>query len=104
MDSENPTKARPAFIVNLVSNRKIPVRIPRCTVGRHDDNDIVIGDDKSISGSHFEVITKDGRYLLHDANSRYGTFLNGNKIEQAEPVADGDVIKAGVSLFWFVVE
>ncbi|MCA9803026.1 MAG: FHA domain-containing protein [Cyanobacteria bacterium HKST-UBA02] len=98
------SEAPPAFIVNLVSARKIPVRVPLCTVGRNDSNDIVTTDDNSISGNHFEIVFEEGRYLIRDANSRHGTFLNGNQIESPLPVNDGDVIKAGVSLFWFVVE
>ncbi len=67
-------------------------------------NDIVISGDQSISRFHF-VITKDSnQYFVQDGKSRHGTFLNGNQITAPEPIHDGDVLKVGVSLFWFVIE
>ncbi len=93
-----------AFLVDLVSNRKIPITTPRCKVGRDDLNDIVISGDQSISRFHF-VITKDAdQYMVQDSKSRHGTFLNGNQIAGPIPINDGDVLKVGVSLFWFVIE
>jgi pSer/pThr/pTyr-binding forkhead associated (FHA) protein len=93
-----------AFLVDLVSNRKIPITTPRCKVGRDDLNDIVISGDQSISRFHF-VITKDNdQYMVQDSKSRHGTFLNGNQIAGPIPINDGDVLKVGVSLFWFVIE
>lgn len=93
-----------AFLVDLVSNRKIPITTPRCKVGRDDVNDIVISGDQSISRFHF-VITKDSdQYMVQDSKSRHGTFLNGNQIAGPIPINDGDVLKVGVSLFWFVIE
>ncbi len=41
---------------------------------------------------------------MQDAKSRHGTFLNGNQLTSPESIKDGDVLKVGVSLFWFVVE
>lgn len=93
-----------AFLVDLVSNRKIPITTPRCKVGRDDVNDIVISGDQSISRFHF-VISKDSdQYMVQDSKSRHGTFLNGNQIAGPIPINDGDVLKVGVSLFWFVIE
>ncbi|HEY9676879.1 MAG TPA: FHA domain-containing protein [Drouetiella sp.] len=103
-EDEAGNQAATAFLVDLVSNRKIPITTPRCKVGRDDLNDIVISGDQSISRFHF-VITKEGsQYLVQDGKSRHGTFLNGNQITAPEPIHDGDVLKVGVSLFWFVIE
>lgn len=101
VDPEAPT----AFLVDLVSNRKIPVTVPRCRVGRDDLNDIVISGDQSISRFHFIITRENGQYFVQDAKSRHGTFLNGNQITAGpEIINDGDVLKIGVSLFWFVIE
>jgi pSer/pThr/pTyr-binding forkhead associated (FHA) protein len=97
-------KLATAYLVDLVSNRKIPVSVPRCKVGRDDLNDIVITGDHSISRFHFILSKEDGRYYVMDNKSRHGTFLNGNQITGVETVNDGDVLKVGVSLFWFVIE
>jgi pSer/pThr/pTyr-binding forkhead associated (FHA) protein len=93
-----------AFLVDLVSNRKIPITTPRCKVGRDDLNDIVISGDQSISRFHFVINYDNGQYTVQDGKSRHGTFLNGNQITAAESIHDGDVLKVGVSLFWFVIE
>ena len=93
-----------AFLVDLVSNRKIPITTPRCKVGRDDLNDIVISGDQSISRFHFVITKENNQYLVQDGKSRHGTFLNGNQITVPEPIHDGDVLKVGVSLFWFVIE
>ncbi|MGE0263752.1 MAG: FHA domain-containing protein [Candidatus Obscuribacterales bacterium] len=103
--ANNETVSPPtAYLVDLVSNRKIPITTPRCRVGRDDLNDIVISGDQSISRFHFILTFEDGKYLVQDAKSRHGTFLNGNQISTPEPINDGDVLKIGVSLFWFVIE
>ena len=104
MDNQEGNKTPTAYLVDLVSNRKIPVSIPRCRVGRDDLNDIVISGDQSISRFHFIINWENGEFTVQDAKSRHGSFLNGNQIAGPEPIKDGDVLKVGVSLFWFVVE
>ncbi|MBX9667396.1 MAG: FHA domain-containing protein [Candidatus Obscuribacterales bacterium] len=104
MEKNEAASVPTAFLVDLVSNRKIPITTPRCRVGRDDLNDIVISGDQSISRFHFIITYEDGQYQVQDAKSRHGTFLNGNQIGGPEPINDGDVLKIGVSLFWFVIE
>ncbi len=104
MENEEGNNTPTAFLVDLVSNRKIPVATPRCRVGRDDLNDIVISGDQSISRFHFIISYENDEFTVQDAKSRHGTFLNGNQITTPENIKDGDVLKVGVSLFWFVVE
>ncbi len=104
MEKNEAASVPTAFLVDLVSNRKIPITTPRCRVGRDDLNDIVISGDQSISRFHFIITYENGQYQTQDAKSRHGTFLNGNQIGGPEPINDGDVLKIGVSLFWFVIE
>ncbi|CAN5452676.1 hypothetical protein BH11CYA1_BH11CYA1_31810 [soil metagenome] len=104
MGNEEGNNTPTAFLVDLVSNRKIPVATPRCRVGRDDLNDIVISGDQSISRFHFIISYENDEFTVQDAKSRHGTFLNGNQITTPENIKDGDVLKVGVSLFWFVVE
>ncbi len=63
-----------AFLVDLVSNRKIPITAPRCKVGRDDLNDIVISGDQSISRFHFVITKENNQYMVQDGKSRHGTF------------------------------
>ena len=103
-NNQDGQKTPTAFLVDLVSNRKIPVATPRCRVGRDDLNDIVISGDQSISRFHFIISYENDEFTVQDAKSRHGTFLNGNQLTSPETIKDGDVLKVGVSLFWFVVE
>lgn len=103
-NNQEGQKTPTAYLVDLVSNRKIPVATPRCRVGRDDLNDIVISGDQSISRFHFIISYENDEFTVQDAKSRHGTFLNGNQLTSPETIKDGDVLKVGVSLFWFVVE
>jgi len=102
--SADKTGAKSAYLVDLVSNHKIQIPIPLCKVGRDESNDIVISGDQAISRQHL-MITKEGdQFYAEDANSRHGSFINGTQLKSKEPINDGDVLKIGVSLFWFVAE
>ncbi len=107
-DNANGTGNDPAtgtaYLVDLVSNHKIRIPVPNCQVGRDETNDIVVSGDQSISRHHLNLIYEGSRYYLEDNGSRHGTFLNGTQITSREAINDGDVVKIGVSLFWFVVE
>ncbi len=92
-----------AYLIDLASNRKIPITTPSCRVGRDDLNDIVISGDNSISRFHFTISKVEDRYTIEDSKSQFGTFLNGKKIEGPEPIKDGDVLKIGVSLCWIEI-
>ncbi len=93
-----------AFLLDLSSNKKIPVTVPKCRVGNDALNDIVIKGDQAISRFHFVISYADEKFSLQDSTSAGGTFLNGNRITQTENIKDGDVLKIGFSLFWFVIE
>ncbi len=97
-------KTTTAYLVDLVSNHKIRVPSPLCKVGRDESNDIVVSGDQSISRHHLSITYDGNQYHLEDGNSRHGTFLNGTQIKNKEAISDGDVVKIGVSLFWFVIE
>ncbi len=49
------------------------------TIGRAPDNDIVLGS-ATVSGYHAEIRYENGQYVLHDKNSRNGTYVNGRRI------------------------
>ncbi len=93
-----------SYLVDLVSNKKLLVVEPKCKVGRDEINDIVINGDLAVSRFHFLIIRENNQYYIEDCQSRHGTFLNGNQVHKRELINDGDVLKVGISLFWFVVE
>lgn len=59
--------------------REYPIDLPALTVGRADDNGIVI-DDPSISARHARIVIESGRMLVEDLGSEWGTFLGGQRL------------------------
>ncbi|MEO8596789.1 MAG: SpoIIE family protein phosphatase [Candidatus Solibacter sp.] len=48
-------------------------------IGRQPDNHLIVRDSR-VSRSHARIVVKDGAYVLEDANSRHGTFVNGTRV------------------------
>lgn len=72
------------------------------TLGRRDDNDVVL-DDMFVSRRHAEVIKKGEHYIIKDHQSRYGTFVNGERITEKR-LDYGDEIQLGNIVITFVDE
>ena len=68
------------------------------TVGRAGSSDLVLTQDKFLSGFHFSVACGAGRALIRDLGSSNGTFVNGNRVTQFD-LKDGDSIQAGSTVF-----
>jgi len=71
------------------------------TVGRRDDNDVVI-DNMAVSGHHAVIEAEDPNYyVLVDLESLNGTFLNEKKVSR-EKLFDGDSFIVGKHVLDFV--
>lgn len=69
-------------------------------VGRDPETCEIIFEQKSfpmVSRRHAELREKDGRCLLVDTNSSFGTFLNGNRVNQPTEVVVGAAIQFGMN-------
>ncbi|HVK65580.1 MAG TPA: sigma 54-interacting transcriptional regulator [Polyangium sp.] len=55
--------------------------------------------DRFVSRVHARVVRRDGKGFLEDAGSKFGTFVRGERIQGPVPLADGDVVEMGQSLF-----
>ncbi len=72
------------------------VELPaRATLGRHPSSTIVI-DDARASRSHAAIRANETGFVLHDLDSTNGTFVNNERVTEAELV-DGDVIVIGAT-------
>ncbi|MGE3621521.1 MAG: FHA domain-containing protein [Acidimicrobiia bacterium] len=63
------------------------------TAGRHPDSDIFL-DDITVSRRHAELVRAPVGYVVRDAGSLNGTYLNRERVEQAE-LHDGDELQVG---------
>lgn len=65
------------------------------TIGRGDDNDVVVDDDR-ISKRHAELVhNADGTIQLFDSNSTAGTFVNGERV-RSRTIRHGDELTFGL--------
>ena len=65
----------------------------RTQIGRHPDSDIFL-DDITVSRRHAEIRRDNSRFGLHDIGSLNGTYVNRERVEEAELHA-GDEIQIG---------
>lgn len=70
-----------------------PLPAGKTTIGRTEDNDIVLPD-KRLSRLHAEIHVLGGRIEIIDQGSRNGTFVNGARIKRAV-LSHGDVVRVG---------
>ncbi len=61
--------------------------------GRHPESDIFL-DDVTVSRRHADILRTDTGYVVRDAGSLNGTYLNRERVESA-PLADGDELQIG---------
>lgn len=62
--------------------------------------DVVIADDRFLSGRHAEVAFESGQYVLRDLNSTNGTLVNDVRIAE-QMLRDGDRVQMGSTRFLF---
>jgi pSer/pThr/pTyr-binding forkhead associated (FHA) protein len=94
----------PTFLIHRPDDETQVIKLKKDTVsiGRRDDNDVVI-DDVFVSRHHAELLKKGDHYVIKDCQSRYGTFVNGTTIDEAV-VNYGDEIQLGNTVITFVDE
>ena len=63
------------------------------TIGRHVESTIVL-DDITVSRRHSEIHKTEGRYLVKDAGSLNGTYVNQERVDVAE-LRQGDELQVG---------
>jgi len=85
-------------------SREIELTGEPIAIGRSRDAFIPLLDDK-VSRSHCGIrLSDDGQFYVKDLNSRNGTYLNGERIEDSAPLKIGDKIRVGSTTFVFEQE
>lgn len=70
-------------------------------IGRHPESDIFL-DDITVSRRHCEIRRDGMRFIIKDAGSLNGSYLNRERVDQAE-LKPGDMIQIGKYRFSFVL-
>src|ERR1700682_5665074 len=86
--------AYPRLVVtDALGRRIVPVDKPLFTIGRRSETDLRLPG-AEISRVHAEITVENGTCIIRDKQSRFGTFVNGDKITEKE-LAHGDQIRLG---------
>lgn len=72
----------------------VSLRLGDMTIGRHATCDIVLNDDKSVSGTHALIKTVGRKSTLQDNGSTNGTFVGTKRVTQHE-LRHGETIVIG---------
>ncbi|MCK4842924.1 MAG: FHA domain-containing protein [Methylococcales bacterium] len=95
-------------LIDRVVSSKFDLDKETLTIGRNQDNDVVI-DDLSVSGLHAQVEVEEDpyyeehfRYFLHDMGSTNGTLLNNDPVDGRIELKNNDTVKIGWNEFKFI--
>jgi serine phosphatase RsbU (regulator of sigma subunit) len=96
---EEPLEGEPrsASLIVVDSNghrTQVALRPLPFKIGRHVDNHLVLRDSR-VSRTHAQLVLENGRYVLEDAGSRHGTYLNGSRVKLRQVLESGDRIDFG---------
>ena len=82
-------------VTDALGRRVIHIDKPVFSIGRRSGNDLqLVGSD--VSREHAEIALDNGRFLLRDRGSRYGTYVNGESVSEHE-LKHGDLVRLGRS-------
>ena len=74
--------------------RRVPLHAGENILGRDEGEGIQL-DSPTVSRRHARIFIGDRMATLEDLDSKNGTFLRGERVSAAVPLANGDEIRAG---------
>jgi MFS family permease len=84
------------------AGRELLLTKDETTIGRAESCDLGMFGDMTIEKLHASILLQDNRYLLQDAKTPGGTWLNDKRVEgKPVPLKNGDTIRVGKSLLRF---
>lgn len=84
------------------TSQEILLRKPRVVVGRESDCELRIPL-PSVSRQHCEFVVEDGKVTVRDLGSSNGTYVNKERVEEAE-LSAGDLVAIGPAVFALIIE
>jgi DNA-binding CsgD family transcriptional regulator len=73
----------------------VPLTADRLTIGRAEDNDVVLAEDSQVSRVHAVLDRLGAGWSVRDVGSSNGTFLNGKRLSGETRLDPGDEIRLG---------
>ena len=89
------------IIVGKYKDSSIPLTYSPLTIGRSDDNTVVLAPETAASRHHAEFAEDGGTWSVRDLGSLNGTYVNGERIEWPRVLHLGDKIKIASEMMVF---
>jgi hypothetical protein len=83
------------------AGRELILAKQETTIGRAEACDIGLFRDTGVERLHARIVQQGHRYVLADAGTPGGTFLNDHRVAQPTPLSSGDTIRVGNSILRF---
>src|SRR5262249_10320344 len=80
-------------VADAQGRRVVTIDKPVFTIGRRTAADLQLVS-TDVSREHADISSEDGKFVLRDRGSRYGTFVNGEAITE-RVLANGDRVRLG---------
>jgi serine phosphatase RsbU (regulator of sigma subunit) len=78
---------------------RVEITAQPVSIGRSEQQSLVFATDAELSRRHAQVCLRNGSTFVEDLGSTNGTFVNGSRINGAQQIAEGAVIKVGGQSF-----
>src|SRR5438094_5775763 len=86
--------AKLIFIDKNFADRTYDLLLEKTTVGRGDQNTLVIRD-SSLSSTHCEILMYGSEVIVRDLDSSNGTFVDGARLNKQSQVKSGQTVRFG---------
>lgn len=83
------------------AGRELILSRDETTIGRAEQSDLGLFGDPSVEPLHARILYQGGRYVLRDAGTDRGTFVNGARAVGQHPLRSRDEIRIGESVLRF---
>jgi hypothetical protein len=83
------------------AGRELILSKAETVIGRAESCDVGLFGDNRVERAHARIRVENNRYVLADAGTPAGTFLNGERVTQPTPLKNGDAIQVGNSVLRF---